>query len=61
MEVKYFVFAGSNHYPSGGWNDYIGVCSSLEDAYKMLARRSFDWAQIVNVIHREVIETITRD
>lgn len=28
----YLIFAYSNYYPAGGWNDYCGTASSIDEA-----------------------------
>ncbi len=45
------LFSGSNFYPSGGWDDFKGYFSSIEDAKLWLQKNEpnahYMWAHIV--------------
>lgn len=50
MKEKFMLFVGDDHYPEGGWNDWVGNFDKLEAAQKMAASLSadFDWWHIVD-------------
>jgi len=31
---RYWLFAGDNYYPDGGWNDFVGTFDAVQDAMK---------------------------
>lgn len=37
--MTYYVFAGSNYYPSGGMEDYLGMADTLEEAKALAVER----------------------
>lgn len=45
------VFAGSTHYPNGGWEDFQGALGSIDSARAHVeanaAKEGWDWAQVV--------------
>lgn len=45
------LFSGSNFYPSGGWEDFVGFYDDLESAKNALIKlehdSSFKWAHFV--------------
>lgn len=45
---KYLLFAGSQYYPSGGWNDFKGDFDSIHDAREAAKLIKWDWAHVVN-------------
>lgn len=49
---RYWVFAGSDDCPLGGWNDFKGNHASLADAMEYATRdedgEPVDWAHIVD-------------
>jgi len=50
MEHEYFIFAGSNHYPAGGFKDFKHTEHSYEEALRAVANMSsIDWWQIVRI------------
>jgi hypothetical protein len=54
---QYFVFAGDNYYPDGGWKDFKGAFDSIYEAKKFLNdRKQYDWWEIIDAINREVVE-----
>ena len=47
---KYWLFAGDNYYPAGGFKDFVDGFSNIEDAKKYcLNLGSLDWAHIVDM------------
>lgn len=40
---RFILFAGSEYYPGGGWNDFRGFFDSTEEINQYLAGKSFDW------------------
>lgn len=60
------VFAWSQYYPCGGYNDFIGTASSIEDARSMLREHLFscEHYQIVegsSVVESGYIQTLVDD
>lgn len=47
------LFAGYRYYPSGGWNDLVGVYDSLEEAEAAFGRGVedfvYDWGHVVDL------------
>lgn len=43
----YKLFAGDNHYPRGGYKDFIDSYDTLEEALEHAANARADWWQIV--------------
>ena len=43
---RYLLFRGDDYYPAGGWNDFEGDYSCLEDAIR--AGRRADWFHVVD-------------
>ena len=46
----YIIFAGSNYYPNGGIEDFIGKSETIELAQLFIEERKYeyDWCQIVD-------------
>ena len=53
---RYLLFAGDEYYPIGGWEDFLGAYSSLEEANDRLFGTPCDWWQIVDSETLEVVE-----
>lgn len=54
---RYLLFAGDIYYPAGGWRDFIGDFDVLDEAKARLIRnRSYDWYQIYDTKHNEIVE-----
>jgi len=58
------LFAGEDHYPSGGWDDLVGVFATVEDAEARAAQgwypeseivSDYDWYQIVDLETRRMV------
>lgn len=52
--MYYLLFAGSDYYPSGGWDDFRGSFKTIEEAkaaaaeIKSYGSNVYDWYQIVD-------------
>ncbi len=57
--LRFLVFAGSNYYPVGGWEDRQGSFNSLAEAIasaKMVAKREFDgWWHVVDIQEGKIV------
>lgn len=45
---RYIVFAGSDYYPAGGWDDHFGSFDSVYEGLEALKPYSYDWWHIVD-------------
>lgn len=58
---RYLLFAGSQYYPSGGWDDLKGSFDTLEEAVAAgdhvddLSIRDHDWFQVVDSMTGEIV------
>lgn len=59
MTKKYFLFAGYNYYPSGGWRDYKGTYDTEVECYKFLlsSNDNYDWYHIVDTETMTYVDT----
>lgn len=55
---KYLAFCWDQYYPSGGWQDFVGIFDNKEDALKELIRRKPDNSQIVVMDFNEEENTL---
>ncbi len=46
---KYLAFCWDQYYPSGGWQDFVGMFDTKEEALKELIQRKPDHSQVVEV------------
>ncbi len=55
----FLVFAFETYYPEGGFNDYIGMALSLDQARAMVADRGvlLGGYQVVNYKNMEIVES----
>ncbi len=63
--MEYMLFAGSIYYASGGFNDYTGSYSSLEEAITEYTLRNkeeqgevsnlWDWGQVVYLPTKQIV------
>jgi hypothetical protein len=54
---RFLVFAGDNHYPCGGWEDYKGSAGTKQAAIKLLlSLRGWEWAHVVDTKTGETVE-----
>lgn len=58
---RFLVFMGSVFYPCGGWNDFKGDFSSLDEAKSFILNAendwASDWAQIFDTKTRKIVWT----
>lgn len=68
--ARFVVFGGSNYYPSGGFSDFLGEASSLEEAERLAIScineqykecRVGVWCHIADTLTRQVIWDAARD
>lgn len=54
---KYLLFAGHNYYPLGGWDDFKGKFSNIEDCKKHLhnIENEFDFFNWAHIVHNDKI------
>jgi hypothetical protein len=56
---RFLVFAGDNHYPGGGWEDFKGSAGTKQAATKLLlSLRGWEWAHVVNIKTGEIVEEL---
>ncbi|KYK44529.1 hypothetical protein A1D31_14110 [Bradyrhizobium liaoningense] len=48
---RYAVFAGDNHYPVGGWNDFKGSFATKAEAiaFAEKERHEYSWAHVIDL------------
>lgn len=46
---RYALFVGDYYYPGGGWDDYQGSFSSLEEAQVSYTPSAWKWAHVVDL------------
>lgn len=62
MNERFLIFAGSNYYPSGGWNDFQGSEDTLLHALRFAANVACtssgmcDWWHVVDTTTNEIVE-----
>ncbi len=52
----FILFAGSDYYPCGGWEDYVDSFLTVESALEGAANTSGDWWHIVDVRTGEIVK-----
>lgn len=45
---RFLAFGGSDAYPGGGWNDFIGSADTMEDAAAAAEAADFEWRHVVD-------------
>jgi hypothetical protein len=55
---RYFLFAGMQYYPGGGWGDFQGAFASVEEAKNKLLDCDLDWLDWWQVVDSETLEVI---
>jgi hypothetical protein len=64
MNERYFIFAGSNFYPLGGMNDFIGswnnVSAAIVGAKANIKKIENDWAHVWDSEERVIIWDSTK-
>ena len=58
---RYLVFAGSDYYPLGGWEDFKGAFDTKEEATEFIARGNWDWSQIISLEKSGIIEVFRKE
>ena len=53
--MKYLVFEFDQYYPCGGWNDFVGMRFTLEEAQELVSTLRADNAQIVSLETLQVV------
>jgi hypothetical protein len=56
---RYLVFAFPEHYPSGGWGDFVSAHDTLKEARSVAtaqSAKSIDFVQIVDLEKMEITE-----
>jgi hypothetical protein len=43
---RYFLFAGDNYYPDGGWDDFKSMSDDIEELKNSTG--GWDWAHIID-------------
>lgn len=63
---RYVIFAGSDYYPQGGFDDFVADFSKLSDAIKFvdeideIDEESAEWCHIVDMRKKEKIKQFER-
>lgn len=65
---RFAIFAGYNHYPSGGWQDFQESFDTLDEAHAYIVNKNsprseedwrgewdFDWCHIVDLTTRQIV------
>jgi hypothetical protein len=55
------LFAGTNYYPGGGWQDFVGTFESLETLEARYSQSDYDWGQAVRFTGAETAECLWAD
>lgn len=57
MKNSYGVFGGLNYYPSGGYEDLIGIFETIERAKVEIEKNKevYDWVQIVDFETHKIV------
>ncbi len=60
--MRFLLFAGSDFYPSGGWDDFVCSYETLEQAmdHDMHRESCWDWAHVVDLEFRVIVATWSR-
>lgn len=53
----YLLFSGEHYYPSGGWQDFDGRYSTLNDAHKEAKKINGRWWHIVSEEYWKIVCT----
>ena len=61
MLEKFALFAGQNYYPGGGWEDFVGMYESLEEAREAFYKSGkdsvipYEWGHVVDLENQVVV------
>lgn len=64
LQGTYLLFAGDDHYPQGGWDDFVGAFVSLETAISWGRAKSpqpYRWWHVVDVVSRREVASSADD
>lgn len=59
---RFLMFAGSNYYPAGGWDDFRGAFDTSEEAFAEARWRfnmDFEWFHVVDTETMKEVEEPT--
>jgi hypothetical protein len=56
----FILFAGQDYYPGGGWEDFIGMYESLEEAREAFYKSGYsvikyEWGHVVDLENQVVV------
>lgn len=46
---RYALFEGSEYYPAGGWDDFVGTYDTKEEAEKARSPLKYGWWHVVDL------------
>lgn len=52
---RYMLFGGSEYYPLGGFNDFLGAFNSKEDALSEAIRQDCDWYHVIDSVEMKCV------
>jgi len=56
---RFLVFCGEEHYPAGGWRDFVGDADTMIEALDMIIKDKIDhrteWSDIVDTTTGDII------
>lgn len=56
---RYLLFKGDEHYPSAGWQDFVGDFDTVAEAGRNA--KNCDWCHIVDTQTKEIIRQYLTD
>ena len=57
----FILFAGQDYYPGGGWEDFVGMYESLEEAREAFYKSNddsvipYEWGHVVDLKNQVVV------
>lgn len=55
---RYLVFSGKDHYPRGGWEDFVGSFDTIDECGKSFTSEPNSWMHIVDSNTGEVVARV---
>lgn len=55
MMKRFLLFVGSDYYPEGGWNDFIGQFDEKDQSIQAAANLVCDWWQVVDCYSQQIV------
>lgn len=60
MSENFALFAGQDYYPGGGWEDFVGMYESLEEALEAYKSDGdsvikYEWGHVVDLENQVVV------